>query len=154
MNMVRLQSAMEYEDGRIDAFFADRTVLTLSGANLAYIGTTGLRVQALIGSIDRNTQELAGRLEQMIEVFNLHSDRPLLLPKLWSNVEFITKLRRIQEFTWPLYEPKVVMESQEGWRVCSLDGSASVLLRKDLLIMNVEYIQDINQREVQESEQF
>ena len=50
-----------------------------------------------------------------------------------------------------MYEHKVVTEAKDGWRLSSLDGSASVELQRDLLAVKVEYLQDLNQKEIQEN---
>lgn len=52
MSCAKLQSIVEFEDGRTDAFFADRSILSLVGSYLTYISSSGLRTQAHVGSID------------------------------------------------------------------------------------------------------
>lgn len=94
---------------------------------------------------------MAGKLSQLVEVVNTYSDTPLLVPKMWEQVEFNTKLKRVREFAWPMYEHKVVTETKDGWKLSSLDGSASVELQRDLLAVKVEYLQDLNQKEIQEN---
>lgn len=44
------------------------------------------------------------------------------------------------------------METETGWKVSCLDGSASVELQRDLFTVKVVYLQDVNQREIQENE--
>lgn len=54
--------------------------------------------------------------------------------------DYCTKPKKITEYLWP----DTVTETQNGWRLVSLDGDASVELQRDLVILKVEYLQYVD----------
>jgi hypothetical protein len=84
MNKVNIISAVSFEDGRVDSYFSDKSVISINKSTLTYFSPAAVKTQISLGSIDSCTSDIAGKLNEFLEIYNTYNDVPLLLPMLWE----------------------------------------------------------------------
>lgn len=144
-----LTSLVSFEDGRTDGYFSDKSTLTLCGSSMTYFSPSGLKTQFQMSSLQADS-EVTPKLYCLAEVFNRYSESSL---PLYKSSDFSLKLTRITSYSWP-NDISAVAPTQDGWRVASLDGNASLELQRDLLLVKVEYLQPVGEKQIVQQDSF
>lgn len=115
-----LQQLVAFRD-RIDGFFSDKTILVSYGNSIDYYTSKGVKASIKIDRLASNV-ELGTKLTQMLEKYNNYSDTPLYWTGMMDEMEYVTKMNKIESCIWS----STVTKTPTGNKIYSLDRLASV----------------------------